>query len=183
MIPGFPARMWLYNWTLDRWAIIELYAKAILPGFTTNITLEALDALYPDGLDSMPYSLDDQRFAGGDPLFLVVDNSDTFGVLNGPNMAARFQMPFMEITDGRRARLRFLRPLTDATSGLTATMDVRQRLGDVSPKLTRATLMGSGDMPVRAAGRYASIRFDFANGADWTYTQGFEAIYAQGGAR
>lgn len=183
LMPGNPGRLWMYDWGLDRWAKAEIDAKAIFSGFTANITLEQLDALYPSGLDSMPYSLDDPRFAGGDPLFLFVKNDDTVGVLTGENIAAWFETPFVEMVDRRRTRLRAVVPVGDAVDGLSVTLDCRQRLGDRAVPQVRGTLQRSGMMPVRANGIYVKSRLDIASGADWTYAQGLEFIPAVGGAR
>lgn len=183
LMPGNPGRLWMYDWGLDRWAKAEIDAKAIFSGFTANITLEQLDALYPSGLDSMPYSLDDPRFAGGDPLFLFVRNDDTIGALTGENIAAWFETPFVEMVDRRRTRLRAVVPIGDAVDGLSVTLDCRQRLGDRPVPQVRGTLQRSGMMPVRANGIYVKSRLDLAAGAEWTYAQGLEFIPAVGGAR
>lgn len=183
LMPGNPGRLWMYDWGLDRWAKAEIDAKAIFSGFTANITLEQLDVLYPAGLDSMPYSLDDPRFAGGDPLFLFVRNDDTIGVLTGANVAAWFETPLVEMVNRRRTRLRAVVPIGDAISGLAITLDCRQRLGDRPVTKARSTLQRSGMMPVRANGIYVKSRLDIEDGADWSYIQGIEFIPAVGGAR
>lgn len=183
LMPGNPGRLWMYDWGLDRWAKAEIDAKAIFSGFTANITLEQLDVLYPAGLDSMPYSLDDPRFAGGDPLFLFVRNDDTIGVLTGANVAAWFETPLVEMVNRRRTRFRAVVPIADATSGLSISLDCRQRLGDRPVPQVRGALQRSGMMPVRANGVYVKSRLDIEAGADWTYAQGLEFIPAIGGAR
>lgn len=183
IVPGSPARIWLYNWTLDRWAVIKINAKAIFSGFTTNITLEQLDALYPDGLESIPYSLDDPRFSGGDPLLLIVDGADQVGQLIGDNMSASFTTGFVEMIDGRRSRLRFMRPVTDAIAGVTMQMDCRQRLGDPKGAVSNGSMQPSGDIPVRASGRYIAVTQAHDAGSVWSFSQGFEPVFAAGGGR
>lgn len=184
IVPGAPAKLWVYNWTLDRWTIIELDAQAVFSGFTSSLTLEQLDALYPGGLDTIPYSLDSTRFAGGDPLLLLANAGGSVGALTGANMEASFTTAYIEYSDGRRTRLRFIRPLTDAIEGMTVTMTGKQRVGDtLNMPPSRSTLMPSGDMPVRASGRYISTEMDIAAGVNWTWIQGHEPVYALGGGR
>lgn len=183
LVPGSPGRLWVYNWSLDRWAIITLDAQAVFSGFTSSITLEQLDALYPGGLDTIPFSFDSTRFSGGDPLLLLVNTQNAVGALTGDNMAAHFATPHIEYSDGRQTRLRLIRPITDATDGLSVVMNARQRLGDLTGLATRSTLMPSGDMPVRTVGRYISMSLDIAAGTDWRYVQGVEPTYAVGGGR
>ncbi len=183
LVPGSPGKMWVYNWQLDKWTIIALDAVAVFSGFTSSITLEQLNALYPGGLDTIPFSLDSTRFSGGDPLLLLADNAGAIGALSGDNMAAFMTTPYIEYSDGRGTRLRAIRPITDAVDGITITMDCRQRLGDVTGLTSRSTLMPSGDVPVRASGRYIALTMTMSAGTPWTSVQGVEPIYAAGGGR
>lgn len=182
-MPGLQGLMLIYDSSIDRWSPIRMNAAAIFSGFSSNISIDVLDAIYPSGIDTIPYSLDDPRFAGGDPLFLVVDPTSTIGTLSGSNMAAWFTGPFQEITRGRQSRIRFARPIGDAVSGVTITLSTRARLGDGSEATTRGTLNASGQMPVRAAGRYVATRIDYAAGAVWSYQQGAEFDVSPGAQR
>jgi len=183
LVPGAPGKLWVYNWSLDRWSIVTLDAVGVFSGFTTSLTLEALDALYPGGINTVPFSLDSTRFSGGDPLLLLVDAQNAVGALSGDNMAARFVLPYVDYAGERQARMRAVRPITDAVDGLTLTIDARQRLGDVNGLVVRSTLMPSGDMPTRTAGRYLGLSITHEAGSDWSYTQGLEPIFAIGGGR
>lgn len=182
-MPGAPGLTLLYDYALDRWSALRTYAKAAFSGFSSNLSLDDLDALYPGGLDTIPYSFDDPRFAGGDPLFLMVDETNVIGTLSGANMAASFTCPFQEMVPGYRTRVKKVRPLGDATSGLSVAFDCRARLGDAASATAFGTLMPSGLIPVRANARYIAPRLDFAAGAVWSYQQGLELDVASGGAR
>lgn len=181
-MPGTPGLTLLYNWALDQWAPIRMASIAMFSGFSANLSLDDLDALYPGGVDTIPYSFDDPRFAGGDPLLIAVDQASTLGTLSGDNMAAWFTCPFQEYMPGRAARVRTTRPIGDAVAGLSITLDARARLGDGEAVTTRGALTASGAMPVRANGRYIAARLDFADGATWSYAQGVE-IEVEAGAR
>jgi hypothetical protein len=182
-MPGSPGTIMVYDWALDKWSVIRAVVKGIFSGFSSNLSLDALDALYPGGVDTIPYSFDDPRFAGGDPLFLVVDQTNTVGTFSGSNMAAWFSCPLQEYSQGRTSRVRMARPIGDAVSGVTVTLDARQRLGDAAGSASRAVLNASGQMPVRASGRYIGARMDFAAGAGWAYNQGVEFDIAAGQQR
>lgn len=183
MMPGNPGLTLLYDWNLDRWSVIRGTFNGMFSGFSANTSLEALDALYPGGVDTIPYSLDDPRFAGGDPLLLIADPSNFVGTLSGANMAAWFQCPFAEYIPGLSARVRNSRPLTDGISGISITLDGRARLGDAQGISTRATLTASGQMPVRMNKRYIAPRLDLAAGVPWTYMQGLSLEVEPGNAR
>lgn len=183
LVPGSPGLILLYDWVQDRWSNIRMNAIGLFSGFSANISLEALDILYPDGIDSIPYSLDDPRFAGGDPLFLVVDQLSAIGTLTGPNMAAYFSGPYQEFYQGRRSRINYSQPIGDCIAGLTLTLTGKQRLGDDPVIVKRSTLQPSGRMPTRINARFVAARLDYADGAAWTYAQGHDFDPKLGGGR
>lgn len=173
-------RLWIYNWTLDRWTIASGNFGAVLTSFTEAVSLESLDAIYGN-LDSIPYSLDDPRFAGGEPRLMVVDSTGAFSALSGAPMAATFELPFIELAKDRQARLQRVRPVTDAVSGLTLAVDGRKRLGDGESTVVYTQLNAAGDMPVRSAGRSVKLRLGIAAGTAWSYAEGLEVDFAVGG--
>ena len=181
-IPGNPGTLWIYNFELDRWSTGSLNFKGIFPGFTTSTGLEDLSVLYPN-LDTMPYTLDDPRWTGGNPKLYLVDETDAIGTLAGDTLAVRLDMGFAELVQGRRARVRSVRPITDAITGMSIVLNAKARLGDGDNLKTTTTLRPSGIMPVRAAGRYISTSIRFDAGTDWDYIQGLEIDCEAGGER
>lgn len=180
-MPGTPGRIWMFQWALQRWSDAVLNIKAVFQAFTSNISLDALDALYPGGLDSIPVSLDSALFQGGEPRLYGVTDTGIVSTFTGPNMAATFAWPFYDI--GQRARVFMARPITDATAGLTVTMDAKARLGDAASVVTGGSLRASGHVPLRANGRYMKPAVALEAGADWSYLQGLELEYGSGGTR
>jgi hypothetical protein len=181
-MPGTPGRIILYNWVLKRGAVVEMNVTAMFTGFTSNISLDALDALYPSGLDSIPISLDDASLAGGNPLLLIVNDANTLGTLNGANMAATLRLANVEPTPGRRSRIRTLRPVSDATNA-TATINARMRAGDAEGVVSASTMRGSGRMPIRSNGRYNDVTLTIPAGEAWSYIQGVELEFEAGDNR
>ena len=177
-----PGRVWCYNWALGKWTDWALSITAAFSSFSANTTLEELDALYGD-LDSIPYSLDDPRFQGGDPRLTIVGHDGPFSVLAGDNLEASFGLPHIEPAQGRTARVRTARPLTDATSGITLTLYYSQRLGNDPTGVIYQELRDNGDMPVRVAGRYIRPEMVIEAGTVWSYAQGLELSYEGGGRR
>ena len=171
----------VYHFELDRWALIDVALDGVFAGFTSSLTLEAVSALYPN-LDTMPYSLDDSRFAGGAPRFYVVQSSQV-GTLTGANLAAAFEYSFNQFTPGYVTRFRAVRPIGDCVTGNTVTLDCRARMGDAAAVVTAGDIRTSGIMPVRASGRYTKAAWDIAAGSEWTFAQGLEFEFDQGGAR
>lgn len=183
VIWAMPGKMWIYNYLLDRWTTSTWAVKAIFNGFTQGVTLEALDALFPTGLDLMTISLDDARFQGGIPLLLAVNTSDEVGTLTGERLEATLEMPFLEPVLGRESRIRMVRPITDATSGVTITFDQRARLGDAANEDAFSSMVDSGDIYCRASGRFIKPSTRIAEDTPWSYAQGLEFTMAAGARR
>jgi hypothetical protein len=181
------SRVWIYNWNLDRWSILNVATQIVFSGFTRSISIDEQDILVGANDDILDFagliSLDDPRFKGGDPRFYVFATDNTMGTLTGTNLAASFQMASVEMIDGADARPFRCRPMSDAVAGITITMDCRQRLGDAPVTKTAAVLNASGEMPVRARGRFIQATLTHAAGSAWTYSQGMDWSIASGGSR
>ena len=180
-MPGVPGMIWAYNWILDRWTTISADLTGVFSGFTANVSIEGVDILYPGGIDTVPGSLDDPQFSGGNPLLLVVDAVGAIGTLSGDNMAARFSVADMELAQGR-SRVRMIRPVTDATA-VSCTMDTRARAGDLSEVRTSGSMRASGDVPIRANGRTFKLGLEIPAGQIWSYVQGSVVEFEAAGER
>ena len=181
-IRGTPGRIWCYDWTLEQWSTIDTSLSAIFSGFTTSTSIDAIDALYPGGIDSIPVSLDADFLAGGNPLLVVADNAGGINTLSGPNMAATFAFKPVELGDGQRARIRGARVVSDAVEG-TVTVDVRARAGDAASTRTSGAIRDNGRVPLRANGRHVGIEVALPEGADWSYALGLDVEYEMAGGR
>jgi hypothetical protein len=175
-------RMFVYNWVLDRWSIIDQPAAIVFSGYSRTFGLEDIASLYPV-LELVPYSLDDPRWKGGDPKFFVFDASFRLGNFSGTPMAATLGTGDNEIVGGRDARITFVRPLGDAIDGVSIDIACRARLGDTLTANTYSGLTSSGDVPVRESGRYVRLTQEFAAGTDWTYAQGIDLVPHKGAKR
>lgn len=171
-MPGNPGRLWCYNWSLSRWSTIDVGNKGVFSGFTANISLDAIDAEFPGGIDVLPYSLDSDVFAGGNPLFLVIANDSTVGTLSGENLPARFTMQSLPIELGRRFRLRGARPFCDASQG-TVSIDARARASDAPHVTASGPLRSNGSVSVRANGYFIGTVHDIPS-TPWSYCTGIE---------
>lgn len=177
-------RMFVYNWVLDRWSIIEQAAEIIFSGFSRGLSLEELGAVYGDMDDPAMPSLDDDTLKGGDPRFYVFDASHAMGTFSGANMQATLTTGDLVLSrDSRESRVGQIRPLTDATAGITLTIGSRRRLGDTLPAIDYTYLTDEGDIPVRESGRFMRFSDKRAAAAVWTYSQGLETVEAKAGGR
>lgn len=181
-IPGTPGRIWVYNWVLDRASTIEMPFLGFFAGYESSLSLEDVAALYPN-LDTMPFSLDDPRFQGGDPRLYVATRASEIGALAGPAMQATLTYGWQAPADPNVARVQAVWPISDATSGVMITIDARQQMGGGQALRSVANMQPSGRVPIRSRGRYLSITVQHAAGSRWSYSQGVDLEYANGGAR
>ena len=183
LVPGSPGSMWTYNFELDRWTVIEFKAKGLFPGFTTSISLDEFPSIGITNLDTLTTSLDDARWAGGNPRLYVVNLADQVGTLTGPNLPAELELGNSELIPGLQARVRGVRPIWEGTSGITLELTGKARLGDTGDTKTATTYRTTGMMPVRVKGRHVSTKILIDAAKDWDYIQGLEFEYEKGGRR
>lgn len=179
-----PSRQFHHHMSLNEWTTSEIPVKACFNGYTAGVTIEQLDAIYGD-LDSMgSISLDDARFAGGDPQYLFVNVSDQVGTLSGDNVQAVIELPYIEFVPGQIARMNRCRPIGDATENVSMQFNGQMRLGGTGETETFGSIQSNGDIPCRVSGRFIKPKVTISAGTTWSYVQGidFDAI-AQGGKR
>lgn len=180
-VPGNPGKLWIYNYELDRWSTGKLNMDGIFSGFTASTDLETLAVTYTN-LDAMTISLDDPRWAGGNPRLYCVQ-SGAVGTFFGDNLATTITYSFNEFVPGRVTRMRAVRPMGDAAGGVTVKIDARARLGDTEDNTASADLRTSGIVPLRCSGRYLKTTFQVAAGTSWSYVNALEYEYEAGGGR
>jgi hypothetical protein len=180
-MPGTPGQLVVYNWVLQRWWTARVDVTGAFPGATPNVSIDAIDATYGD-LDSIPGSLDDPMFSGGNPMLLLVDGSHVVGTLAGANMEAALTVKNIEPTPGKRSRVRAVRMITDALTTHVALLP-RLNRGDAESVVWSGTARGNGKKNVRANGRYIDVVVGIAAGETWSDVQGCEIEFEAGDGR
>lgn len=184
VIWSMPDRLWVYNWVLKRWSDIAIVGLVGLStGINASVSLEQIDTLYPGGIDTVPYSLDDPIFQGGDPLLTIVKNDNavySFG--SSANMSATLAFGVMEPFSNRNTRVRRARLGGDCVSGITVTVNYSQRLGDAFRAITATTTNTAGYIPIRVTDQFLQPVVDFAAGASWSYATELNFDWAPGGS-
>lgn len=182
---SMPGRIWCYNWTLQRWTDFDLPGLVgISAGANAAVTLESLDAAYPSGIDSIPYSLDDPIFSGGETMLTVAKSDNaiySFG--SSSPLQATFQLPWIEMFKGFTSRVRRARVETDATSGVTLSIDGIAQLGGTATTVQAMTITATGHMPIRVFNRYLRPKVEIAAGTAWTFAKALDFEAAQGGVQ
>lgn len=183
VIWSMPDRLWVYNWTLDRWTDVSIPGLiGLSTGINASVSLEGLDTLYPSGIDSIPYSLDDPIFQGGEQMLTLVKSDNVVYSLGSSNaLAATLKFAQNEVFPGRNTRIRRARLYGDATSGVTLTIGAASRLGDAQAITTANTVTATGYIPIRVTDQFLQPQIDIAAGTIWTYAKGLEIEASPGG--
>lgn len=183
---AMPDKHYIYDWMLERWSTAPYVSPIIFSGVTKGISIDEDESGVADdddidgaGLDSM----DDARFRGGDPRLYVFSDDFALGCFTGTPMAATLTGNDIEMFPGKRTDVRFIRPDIDAASGITVTLAAKQTLAGSATNYSTTTLQASGDMPIRASGRYLRATYAIAAGTTWTHAKGFELIGQAGAGR
>lgn len=179
VVPGNPGKEWIYNWTLQEWSTATYNVDGVFSGFTSSTDTDNTGITDIDADPAL--TVDDPRFSGGAPRLFAVQ-SGCIGTMEGPPLAARIWMGFVEFAKDRVSRLRAFRPVGDMTEA-GCVLDCRQRLGDAENLRTTSGMRDSGAMPVRATGKYVASRLTVPAGHMWSYIRAFEYELEPGGTR
>lgn len=147
-------RIFVYNWVLKSWSVINKACPLIFTGFSNT-----------------------------DPLFYAFDASYVLGTFGGSPMDATFGLGDLELTPGREARVQSVRPLSDATDGVSLSFMCRERQGDEANETIYDGLEDNGEMPVHESGRYIRLTQSIEAGSPWTYCEGLDLTLARGARR
>jgi hypothetical protein len=137
------------------------------PGYT----LEELDAF--GTLDTLPYSLDDRYWKGGEPQLAGFNGAYKFGFMSGTPLAATLETGTR--MEGGAVRITGAVPLTDAPAP-TVQLGVKRALRDTLAWGAAVNVDADGFAPVDEAGQWYSLRFSVPAGQEWSFMRGFEAI-------
>jgi hypothetical protein len=181
-MPGTPGKVIAYNWVLKRATTFELSVSGLFAGYTSGTPLDALDAVYPGGIDLLPVSLDDPSLQGGNPILLIVDGDNAVNALTGDSLEPTLRLDNIEPTPGKRSRIRSIRLVSDTTDA-SATIDARMRVGDAESVTSAASMRSNGKLPIRANGRYNNLTVTIPAGTDWSFIQGCEIEFEAGDGR
>lgn len=166
----------VYSPATERWAPVVDDVTWLGNAATPGITLEGLDALYPDLDEDVPYSLDSRIWQGGRPVFAVFGTDAHLSFYEGSNLEATLETTEAGLMEGRRVLVTGCRPLIDGDTGALATARVgtRERMAGTVSYGSYASLQASGRVPLREGGRYHRVGVKVAAGATWTHARGVE---------
>lgn len=165
----------VYDYAFDAWSRAEFDSSWAFDYYLPGVTLEGLGAAYPDGLDSIPFSLDDKSLSGGDFSAAIFGADHRIQRLSGLPMEAVIETS--EIGGDGRMLIQAMRPYVD---GASATVALGHRESQSAPPVF--------DPPVSVGGfdgfgymhrstRYARARVTVPSGQPWKQAQAVDVMF------
>lgn len=173
-IDGIPNRLLLYSPYFDKFTATELGAQQIsslVRGATFNKTLEQLDAI--GSLDSLPFTMDSDVYAGGRAVMAGFDVDNKFGYFDGANLAPRIETADFEPIAGYTSLLTRARPLADSVN-VTVSAAARTRIQDAVTYNAPSLLETDGTVSLRSLGKYHRLKTEIPAGDTWNHISGID---------
>ena len=177
---GVQDRLLIYNYSVNRWSVVETAAEMIFLQFSEAYTVDTLDNV-SNSLDDLNVSFDSRYWLGGVVNFAGFDSDHKLIQFDGATLAATIETGEIEPVPGRRSTVTMVRPIVDGTS--TARVTSRARAADSGTSTSYASLQTNGDIPVRSSGRYHKVGVVIAAAASWNDAQGVDLIAVSAGNR
>lgn len=149
-----PNKLVVFHKPTGRWTLIEQNAYYIWSALSQPVSIDALDAIYPSGLDSIPISLDAAELSGGTPALAAFDSTFKSGYFNGTQLTATLTTAEAQLSDGFRAVVTGVIPIVQGGVS-TVTIKFRNLQSEnVSASSTQGTSSITGEAPFLVDARY-----------------------------
>ena len=180
---GTPDKMLVYNFGIDRWALLNFGADVLWNMYaSTGLTLENLDALYPD-LDAMEVSLDSPIFQSS-PIktFAAFTSNKKLAFFEGTALDAVIDTIEAETNPFGQAEIDRIIPYIDGGT-IARLLGRRNRLNDTMTFSAQSSQDSFGDIYFREPpARFHRARVLWTPG-DGTHAQGIEFAANKAGDR
>jgi hypothetical protein len=171
---GNPDRILVYNYAVQKWALVELDHELLSSSLTPTFSLEALDTL-SSSLDDLTTSLDSRFYSGG--FFQLSAGKDKkIHTITGAPLEATLETTEFEPANMRHSLIRSVTPYVTTKGAVaptvTSQLASRTRQIDGYTYGSAVTLNNDNTCPIRGSGRYHRVRVN-VNG-DWRYALGVD---------
>lgn len=166
----------VYNFTTNKWSLMETTADYISDASTASVTVEQLDSISAS-IDALPVSMDSALYAGG-KYFLGGTSTTRVITFTGANKSAVLETGDI---DAGRSIVMLARPLVDNGSA-TVSVASRTLLTQSLSYSTAASADADNRVSLRSAGRYHRLRMN-PTGDNWKTAMGLDVDIVQQGVR
>jgi hypothetical protein len=167
-----------YDFTLERWATVNMTGEYLLGMSQPGITLENLDAL-SSSIDALEATLD--SFAvSTQPLIAQFSSEHKMGFFSGPNLEATMETS-EQGTDGQRIRVQGFNPITDAPGvyGSASYRETQQEAVTAGTEILVNSRTGRCDF--NTSTRYSRFKIRVPASTSWTFGAGVEPLIKREG--
>jgi hypothetical protein len=177
---GLFDKMIVYDYALDRAAILIVTGEYLASAVTPGITLDGLDSV-SSSIDALTISLDDFTTS---PLvqFSAFNSSHVLCTFTGTALEATLDTAEQGLDGGRRARVKGFRPVADAAS-VFGSIGARENVQSAVAYSSEQAVNAKGLCPANVSTRLARGRVRIPAGTSWTFASGIEPFFAQEGRR
>jgi len=166
----------VYNFTTNKWSLMETTADYISDASTASVTLEQLDSINAS-IDALPVSMDSALYAGG-KYFLGGTDGARVITFTGANKSAVLETGDI---DAGRSIVMLARPLVDNGSA-SVSVASRTLLTQSLSYSNAATADADNRISLRSAGKYHRLRMQ-PTGDNWKTAMGLDVDIVQQGVR
>ncbi len=166
----------VYNFTTNKWSLMETTADYISDASTASVTLEQLDSINAS-IDALPVSMDSALYAGG-KYFLGGTDGARVITFTGANKSAVLETGDI---DAGRSIVMLARPLVDNGSA-SVSVASRTLLTQSLSYSNAATADADNRISLRSAGKYHRLRMQ-PTGDNWKTAMGMDVDVVQQGIR
>lgn len=179
---GNPNHILIYNWSLQRAAILDITLEVVMRLVSIGYTLDELYTVLGYTIDGLPAGLDSALWQGGLTLLGLFDTDHKLNFFTGENLAATVDTTETQFIPGKRAIITNARPLVDGGIPSVA-VGHRDRLVDPVTWTSAIPMNSLGTSPVRTSGRYTRAEITLPAGSDFLNIQGTEIEASSAGIR
>ena len=171
----------IYDWSLQKWARVEVSGDYISSLSRPGITLEGVDAAYGSNIDTISLTSLDAISASSLVSLAGVDQDHKVGFFIGDALEATLETPELS-GDGKRIFVRGVRPVSNAATvyGSVSARETEQATAVYSDE---TSVNAVGSCPQRVSTRYSRAKLRIPAGTAWTYARGIEPDFTIEGDR
>lgn len=174
--------MYVYDWQIGRWSMIQISAIGIFPFATSGYTLDGLDAV-STSLDALPFSLDSKVWDGGAPVLGAFTTDYKIGAFSGANLEATLTTQELGDTASQVMRVTECTPVVD-TNTVYVSIGARMLRGDnVTWTGEQQPSSNTGVVRKRARARFLRFKTRIPSGTTWHHLKGIDVPTTPAGFR
>lgn len=173
-------RMIGYDWQLNRWCYSTDNFQAAAAIATPGISWDGLANIYAS-IDDVTLPFDSRVFAGGRPVFAVINTDGKLAFMAGSNKAVELETGIANHGQGQRAIVRDGYVVSDCTDFTVSVAVATTYGGSFTYRTAVSPSSRSGRLPLRGDGFLHKYKMVIPSGATWSHLQGVEVIFERSG--